>query len=66
MPTTYTIEQYEAQARVLRAQIESEDRRLANLDKLPEDVRKNHENMIHMRREYFSRRLDALRHHGTN
>ncbi len=63
MPATYTRAQYEAQARVLRAQIGDEDRRLANLQNVPEDVRANHARMIRSRRAYFVKRLDGLRAH---
>ena len=60
---TYTRAQYEAQARVLRAQIGDEDRRIADLQNVPEDVRANHERMIRNRRAYFVKRLDGLRVH---
>lgn len=63
MPTTYTRAQYEAQARVLRAQIADEDRRLANLHTVPADVRANHERMIRNRRAYFVQRLDGMQVH---
>ena len=63
MVATYTKSQYEAQARVLRAQIADEDRRMAELHKIPTDVRGNHERMILMRRGRFQERLDGLRMH---
>lgn len=63
MAATYTRSQYEAQARVLRSQIADEDRRLAELHKVPADVRKNHERTIRMRREHFEKRLNELRVH---
>lgn len=63
MAATYTRAQYEAQARVLRAQIGDEDRRLANLHTVPADVRANHERMIRSRRDYFVQRLNGLQVH---
>ena len=63
MAATYTQAQYEAQAKVLRAQIADEDRRLANLGNIPEDVRANHEATIRRRRAYFVQRLEGLRSH---
>lgn len=63
MVATYNRAQYEAQAKVLRAMIADEDRRLANLDKIPEDVRANHERTINMRRARMVERLEGLRVH---
>ena len=63
MPATYTRAQYEAPARVLREQIGDEDRRLANVQNVPEDVRANPERMIRSRRANFVKRLDGLRVH---
>lgn len=61
MTAYYTLSQYQAQARVLEAMIAEEDRRLANLDKLPEDVREAHARTINMRRNSQIERLHGLR-----
>ena len=61
MTAHYTLSQYQAQARVLEAMIAEEDHLLANLDKLPEDVRESHARTINMRRNYQIERLHGLR-----